>query len=102
MSLVILKDPEAVVDYTFDWNDGYLDSASSPAESISTSTWSIDPTPSPAELVVASETETDTTATAFFSGGTVSKVYKATNHVVTSGGRTDERTLTFRIEDNQQ
>lgn len=101
MSLVILKDPEAVVDYTFDWNDGYLDTTS-PAETISTSTWSIDPTPSPAELTVDSESKTDTTATAFFTGGTVAKVYKATNHVVTSGGRTDERTLTIRVEDNQQ
>ncbi len=98
MSLVKLKDPQAVVDYTFNWNDGYLDT-SSPAETISTSTWAVDPTPSPAELTVSSDSKTDTATTAFLSGGTVGKVYRVTNHVVTSGGRTDERTLVVRVEE---
>ncbi len=99
MSLVKLKDPDAVVDYTFDWNDGYLDAASSPPETISTSTWAVDPTPSPAELTVSSNSKTDTTATAFLSGGTVGRVYRVTNHVVTSGSRTDERTVMVRVEE---
>ena len=106
MSLVILKDPGAVIDYTFDWNDGYLDTTISPAESLLTSAWSIDPAPSPAELAVPltsppSESKTATTATAFFSGGVAGKVYIATNRVTTSGGRTDDRSLVIRVEDNQ-
>lgn len=103
MSLVILKDPDAIVDYSFDWNDGYLDTTTSPPETISTSTWSIDPAPSsPAlstELSESSSSKTTTTATIFLTGGTAGKVYRVTNKVVTSGGRTDERTMTIRVEE---
>ena len=98
MSFSKLKDPIAVVDYTFNWNDGYLDSTSSPAETISTSTWSISPADSPG-LTVDSSSKTATTATAFFAGGVVGQVYLAVNKVVTTGGRTDERSLTLRVEE---
>ena len=98
MSQVKLKDPSAIVDYTFDWNDGYLDSTSSPAETISTSTWAISPADSPG-MTVSSNSKTATTATAFFTGGVVGNVYLATNHITTTGGRTDERTLTIRVGD---
>ncbi len=99
MSFVKLLDPDGTVDYTFDWDDGYLDAVSSPRETISTSTWTIDPTPSPAELTVDSESETATTTTAFFTGGVDGVVYRAINRIVTTGGRTDERTCTIRAGD---
>lgn len=98
MSLVKLKDPNATVDWTFDWDDGYLDATSSPRETISTSTWAIDDSPSPAELSVDSDSNTTTTATAFFTGGVAGKVYRARNRIVTSAGRTDDRTITIRVE----
>ena len=98
MSFQKLKDPVAVVDYTFNWDDGYLDSTSSPVETISTSTWSISPADSPG-LTVDSSSKTATTATAFFTGGVVGMVYQATNKIVTTGGRTDERSLTIRVEE---
>ncbi len=98
MSFSKLKDPIAVVDYTFNWNDGYLDATSSPPETISTSTWSISPADSPG-LTVDSDSKTALTATAFFAGGVVGQVYLAVNKVVTTGGRTDERSLTLRVEE---
>ena len=98
MSQVKLKDPAAIVDYTFDWNDGYLDSTSSPAETIDTSTWAISPADSPG-MTVSSDSKTNTTATAFFTGGVVGVVYLATNKITTTGGRTDERTITIRVGD---
>lgn len=98
MSFVKLKDPQAVVDYTFDWDDGYLDSSSSPVETISTSTWTISPADSPG-LTVSSNSKTGTTTTAFFTGGVVGQVYQAVNRIVTTGGRTDERTCVLRVEE---
>ena len=98
MSQVKLKDPAAIVDYTFDWDDGYLDATSSPRETISTSTWTISPADSPG-MTVDSSSKTATTATAFFTGGVVGVVYLATNQIVTTGGRTDERTITIRVGD---
>ena len=93
---VKLKDPDSIVDYTFDWNDGYLNATTSPPESISTSAWSILPVTSPA-LAVDSDSKTLTTATPFFSAGVRGTVYRATNRVTTSGGRTDDRSLMIRV-----
>ena len=101
MALVILKDPGSEVDYTHNWAAKYLDS-SSPAETLSTSAWSIEPAPpSPVagELTVASDSNTTTAATAFFAGGVVGKVYRAINRVTTSGGRTEDFTLVIRVEE---
>lgn len=105
MSLVKLKDPDATVDYTFNWNDGYLDTAPSPSEKISTSTWSIDPAPSSpvaaGELSESSSSNTGTTATIFLTGGTAGKTYRVTNKIVTDSNppRTDERTLIVRVDE---
>ena len=106
MALVKLKDPgtpaaPVTVDYTHNWNDGYLDT-SSPAETILTSSWTIEPAaPSPVagEMTVSSDSNTTTTATASFVGGLAGKVYRAINHVTTSGGREDERTIVIRVEE---
>lgn len=88
---VILKDPSAVLDYTHDWDDEYLLGG----ETISTSTWAV----SPSGLTIDSESETTTTTTVWVSGGTAGKVYLLTNTVTTSASRTEQRTLTIRVED---
>lgn len=98
MSLVILKDPDAEVDHSFNWDDGYLDDTVSPPESISTSAWAVSPADSPG-LTISSDSKTLTVATAFFLGGIIGRVYVGTNTVTTSGGRTDERSLSVRIEE---
>lgn len=87
---VYLKDPTAVIDYEHDWSALLTE-----GETISTSTWSV--TPSGA-LTVESDSETDTTATVMVSGGTVGQVIRLTNQIVTSAGRTDERTIVVRVE----
>jgi hypothetical protein len=91
---VLLKDPEAVLDYTFDWNDGYL----LVGETISTSSWTVFPA-SGSHVEVDSDSNTTTTTTVWLSGGVLHHVYAATNQITTSGNRTDERTLTIRVED---
>jgi hypothetical protein len=75
------KDPDAVLDYGFDWSD-WLESA----ETIATSTWTV-----PAGITKDSDTKDNTTTTIWLSGGTEGASYKITNHIVTSEGREDDR-----------
>ena len=94
---VQIKDPAGVLDYKVDWGTR-LDSAS-PAETIDTSAWRVEPAPSPLELKVDSDTKTNTTATARVSGGVRTKVYRLINKITTSAGRTDERSIIIRVDD---
>lgn len=91
---VFLKDPDSTVDYQVDWSD-YL-AEDSPADTISTSTWFISPSTSPG-LTSSNESKTDSTTTAFFSGGIRKTVYRATNRIVTTGGRTEDRSVVIRV-----
>lgn len=86
---VQLKDPDAVIDYQFDWSN-YLPSG----DTIATSSWSVAPT---GELAIDSDSNTATTATAFVSGGVVRKTYRLVNQIVTAGARTEERSIIVRV-----
>jgi hypothetical protein len=81
----IRQDPDARKDYGFDWElqDG---------ETIATSTWQA------VGLTTDTPSKTDTSTTVWVSGGTAGGRYKVTNRVVTSLGRSDDRTLHFMIE----
>lgn len=93
MTDVFVKDPAAIIDFTVDWNDGYLANG----ETISASSWpTIDPA---AGVVVDLASATTTTATAKISGGVAGTVVRLVNRIVTSLGRTDERTVTVLIAD---
>ena len=97
------KDPDAVLDYKRDWNrrppatpngnpgvpgTGWL----AEGETIATSTWTV-----PDGLTKDSESHDDTTATVWLSGGTLGANYIITNHITTSQGRSDERSLPIEI-----
>ena len=83
----ILKDPDAVLDYTVDWSD-WLG-----ADTITgTPTWTVG-----TGLTKASQTNTTTTATAWLSGGTAGSDYTVACKIVTTGGRTDERSFTVQV-----
>ena len=77
-----IKDPDAVLDYTVDWED-WLDS-----DTISASEWSI-----PTGLTEGSDTFGDSTATVWLSSGTAGKDYNIVNHITTAAGREDDKTL---------
>ncbi len=89
MPAIFVKDPQGVLDYTNNWNDGYLETG----ETISTSVWAITPN----GLTQDSESETTTTATITVSGGTHGVLYSCSNRITTSGGRTDDRVLLVRV-----
>lgn len=100
-----IKDPDAVLDYTFDWaplensRDGatsnWLDRTSSPIEGISTRTITVSPSESPEVLVVDSSSivDTNTGVRVWLSGGAAGKRYRVHCKIVTDAStpRTDER-----------
>ena len=80
-------DPDEVLDYVRDWAPLLLD-----GDTISSSTWVV-----PDGLTKGSDSHTATTATVWLSGGTAGTDYAVVNRIVTAGGRTHKKTLTFKI-----
>jgi hypothetical protein len=91
MSYVQIKDPESVLDYTLDWAD-FL----AAGETIDTSTWAVSPSGS---LAIDDNSNTGATATVWLSAGTRREVYAATNTIETTEGRTEQRSITVRVEE---
>jgi hypothetical protein len=88
-----LKDPDAQLDYTIDWSAGYLD-----GQSITDSQWSVEPLEEggvSAAPVPAGATRT----AANLSGGRAGHVYRVRNRVTLSDGRSDDRSITLRVEE---
>ena len=87
--LVLTKDPDAVLDYKFDWSDWLAT-----GETISSKTITVD---SGLTEDSSSITDTSTSVTIWLSSGTVNTRYKVACKITTSDSRTDERTITIRI-----
>lgn len=82
-----LKDPDAVLDYGFNWSDWLATD-----ETISTSSWTV-----PDGITEGSDSKTTIKTSVWLSGGTAGETYEITNEIVTSASRTDERTLSIRV-----
>lgn len=80
-----------VKDYGFDWSDRLLVNGVA-GDTISTSTWVVE-----TGITKDSDTDTDTTTTIWLSGGTAGVEYTLTNRVVTTQGRTHERSFLVTI-----
>ena len=78
--MALLKDPDAILDYAFNW------ALWLGTDVISTSTWILD-----TGLTKVSDTNTSTLATVWISGGTAGATYNITNRITTAGGRTEDR-----------
>lgn len=83
-----IKDPQAVLDYAFNWT-AWL----AAGETITSHTITADP-----GITVNSHTESGGTVTAWLAGGAVGTVYCITCEIVTSGGRTDDRSIEVSVE----
>lgn len=92
MTYSAIKDPQAELDYAIDWSDWLSD-----GDTIDSSTWSVSGQDS--ALLIDATTNTTTSATVWLSGGTVGKSYSVANRVVTSQGRTDDRTIKIVVLD---
>lgn len=81
-----IKDPNAVLDYTWDW------SAWLGADTIASKTVTV-----PTGITLASSSFTTTSVTAWLSGGTAGTIYTIECKIVTTGGRTDERSIMVQV-----
>lgn len=91
MSLVI-KDPDARIDYEFDWGDAYL-----AAQVIVAAQWSVVPEEVGGVTVLAQSHDL-LACRATLAGGAAGGTYRVTNRVTMSDGQIDDRSLTVRVE----
>lgn len=84
----ILKDPDATLDYTWDWYKWLPN-----GDLIITSEFIVDP-----GITVVLQTNTGTNCTVWLSGGVSGLPYQVTNRITTVQGRTDDRTVTIRVQ----
>lgn len=82
-----VKDPDATLDYGWDWS-AWLD-----GDTIATAEVLAED-----GITVDSDSATATTVTVWLSGGTVDEEYRVTSRITTGGGRTDDRTMTIYVQ----
>ena len=100
MSLTLqnpLKDPSAVLDYVFDWTE-WLATGETIAVDSETGKKLITIT-ADTGITVDSSTEDDGKVTVWLSGGTVGTTYRVECLIVTTAGRTDERSLWITVQE---
>lgn len=86
-----LKDPEADLDYRFDWEE-WLD-----GDTIATSVWTIEASSGMSQHDASIVDGTDTIV--WLSGGVRREwAYEVTNTITTAAGRTEERSLMVTIQ----
>ena len=86
--MTFTKDPNAVLDYTIDWTRWLA------GDQIAASEWLV-----PTGLTKMADSKTASSATVWLSGGTAGQSYTVTNRVTTTGGRTEDRSFTIRVEE---
>ena len=94
-----VKDPDAVLDYKWDWKASTNGTGSSDwlasGETISSHTIDAD---TGITVDSSSLTDTNTSVTVWLSGGTAGTTYAVRCEIVTSSSRTDERTMYILVE----
>lgn len=89
-----VKDPDAVLDFPFDWSAWLTDVGDTYG---SHSFVVADPAGVATPLVVASSSHVGGVVTAFVSGGTLDQTHALTCRLTTAGGRIDDRTLYIKV-----
>lgn len=93
------KDPNAKLDYTFDWSAWMVSGDTITASTFSIETISGDAAPLIVSTPAATFSASDSTATAWFTGGTAGNTYVVTNQITTSDGRIAENSIVIIVED---
>lgn len=83
--MTIEKDPDAVLDYRWDWS-AWLDGDTITGHELIAD-----------GLTVASSTTDGASVTAWISGGTLRATHEVTCRITTAAGRTDDRTMRLMI-----
>ena len=89
---LLLKDPDAVLDYSVDWGAEYLGD-----DLLSQSDWAVSPDEPGGVSIVGSSFDAKL-ATVKAGGGLAGRLYRLENHVVMESGRIDSRTVVLRVE----
>lgn len=84
----ITKDPDAVLDYIFDWSAWLAEIT----DTIATNSIIVE-----TGITCDSDSIVDDTVVAWISGGTAGTTYRVTCRIVTAGGRTDDRSIFIKI-----
>jgi hypothetical protein len=90
---LLLKDPDAVLDYSVDWGAEYLDAD----DVLSTSDWTVSPDEADGVSIVGSTFDAKI-AIVKAGGGIEGRLYRLDNHVVMESGRVDSRSIVLRVE----
>ena len=93
MAYEVKKDPNADLDYGFDWT-AWLGAA----DTITESTWDVPPASGLTTHSSSISTDGKVT-TVWLKSGNAGGVYSATNHIKTAAGREDERSLRVTVVD---
>jgi len=88
MSQQFVKDPDEVLDYTFDWAT-WLN-----GDTIASDTVTVD-----TGLTKDSDSNDTDSVTVWLSGGTAGTAYKVSSKIVTAAGRTAERTIIITVRE---
>ena len=90
-----LKDPSDILDYGIDWSEWLV------SDTISASSWAILPSEDDGLSVLESPPAsfTNTATLVWVEDGIVGTTYKLTNTIVTADGRTCERSISIKIEE---
>ena len=89
---LLLKDPDAVLDYSVDWGAEYLGD-----DLLAESNWSVEPEELGGVTIAGSNFDA-TTSVVKAAGGMPGNVYRLVNEVVTASGRIDSRSIVLRVE----
>jgi hypothetical protein len=94
----IEKDPDAVLDYPFDWTDWLADIG----DSIASAVIECEPADDSSTLANPQTDVSATKVTAWLGGGTVGKTYRVTCHITTSHtpvARKDDRSIFIKVKE---
>ncbi len=89
---LLLKDPQASLDYAVDWGAEYLT-----GDSVSESSWQVTPVEIGGLSIMASSFD-ERVANVTAAGGVAGHVYQLTNHVTLESGLSDSRSIVLRVE----
>lgn len=89
---LLLKDPDAALDYAVDWAAEYLT-----GDVLAASSWQVTPVETGGVSIIASRAA-ENIAYVTVTGGVAGHLYQLTNHVVLSSGLTDSRSIVLRLE----
>lgn len=87
--MIHVKDPDAVLDFSVDWT-----ATLAPGETLASALWLIEPE---GGLQLVSETGDGNVRSAWVAGGKPGDIVRLTSRLVTSLGRSDDRSFHIRI-----